>query len=76
MSLTYSEQLFIELLQSYKSLSTFELQKRGFCTPNTVVHSLRKKGFRIGKVQRETVGHDGRLHPRVAHYSLGGSNHE
>ncbi|MCC5856209.1 MAG: hypothetical protein JJU10_11125 [Idiomarina sp.] len=76
MIIKFPEQQLIDLLQSHKSLNTFELRARGFCTPNTNVHSLRKAGVPIKTTLRDAIGESGRVHRRVAHYSLGGSTHE
>lgn len=73
---TFAEQELIGLLEANKSLSTFDLRLQGLCTPNTVVHSLRNKGVKIKTTLRETIGHKGKLHKNVAHYSLEGESHE
>lgn len=70
------EQRFLELLVGNKSLSTFECQLKGFCTPNTTVHSLRSKGVEIKTTLRTTRGHSGDLHEGIAHYSLEGDSNE
>lgn len=72
MTLNYDEKLVIDLLKLNSSFSTFDLQAKGFCSPNRIVHSLRSKGVLITTARKATMGPSGRVHKRVAHYSLVG----
>ncbi|RUO17994.1 helix-turn-helix domain-containing protein [Aliidiomarina haloalkalitolerans] len=76
MNLTFRERKLLEELEVHKSMSTVDLHKVGLCSPNTIVYSLRKKGYSIETSRKDAVGHAGVVHRAVAHYSLVGGNHE
>lgn len=65
-----SEQRLLALLRSHPILSTLDLRELGFFNPNTVVHSLRKKGILIKTYRRKALGTTGKIQKGIAHYSL------
>lgn len=72
MNFKYNEQLVLDLLKNNTDLSTFELQAKGFCSPSTIIYALRNKGVLITTTLKTTIGPSGRVHNKVAHYSLVG----
>lgn len=70
-NLNYAQKLIFETLENCGTLNTFHLRDRGFCSPNTLIHKMRAKGLTINTELKPAHDNTGRLHPRVAHYSLG-----
>lgn len=52
-------------------LNTFQLRDLGFCSTSYLISELRRKGINIKTTLKPAYGNTGRIHPRVAHYSLG-----
>lgn len=52
-------------------LNTFQLRDLGFCSASYLISELRRKGINIKTTLKPACGNTGRIHPRVAHYSLG-----
>jgi hypothetical protein len=69
--LNHAQKLTFEALESRGTLNTFQLRDLGFCSPSTMVFEMRAKGLTINTELKPAHDNTGRLHPRVAHYSLG-----
>lgn len=70
-NLNVVEKLIFDALLNHGILNTFQLRGLGFCSPSYLISELRRKGINIKTTLKPAYGNTGRIHPRVAHYSLG-----
>lgn len=66
-----AEKLIYEALLNHGVINTFQLRDLGFCSPSYLISELRRKGINIKTTLKSAYGNTGRIHLRVAHYSLG-----
>lgn len=69
--LNHAQKLVFEALVNHGNLNTFQLRDLGFCSPSSLIFELRDKGLTIKTTLKPAYGNTGRIHPRIAHYSLG-----
>ncbi|MFC0047194.1 helix-turn-helix domain-containing protein [Rheinheimera tilapiae] len=67
-----TQQIVFEALEAHGTLNTFQLRELGIINPSKMIYDLRLKGLSIKTTLISAIGNTGRIHPRIAHYSLEG----
>lgn len=74
--LTPQETTVCHLLINNKTVSTFDIQRKGIRNPSQVIRRLIQLGALITKQQKTTVDDYGHSHDRIAFYTYEGWSDE